>query len=65
MPAGAPPIFYVPMEPFLFYKMRKKGGNKKRVVYLRGGFCSHVCSPEVREHTQAHQCFLFLVNFCT
>jgi hypothetical protein len=25
------------MEIFLFYEMRKKGGNKKRVVNTRGG----------------------------
>jgi hypothetical protein len=42
MPGGAPPILYVPMEISLFYGMRKKGGNKKRVVYIPGGFCSGV-----------------------
>jgi hypothetical protein len=34
---GAPSILYVPMEIFLFYKMRKKWENEKRVVYIRGG----------------------------
>jgi hypothetical protein len=41
---GALPILYVPMEIFLFYEMRKKGGNDKRVVYIRGGSCTHVFS---------------------
>jgi hypothetical protein len=34
---GAPSILYVPMEIFLFYEMRKKRENKKRVVYIGGG----------------------------
>ncbi len=29
---------HVPMELFLFYEMRKKGGNKKRVVLCKGRF---------------------------
>jgi hypothetical protein len=29
------------MKIFLFYEMRKKRGNKKRVVYVKGGF--HTC----------------------
>ncbi len=36
---GAPPILYVPTFPWIlfFYQTRKKWGNKKRVVYVRGG----------------------------
>jgi hypothetical protein len=37
---GAPTILYVPMEIFLFYKMGKKQGNTKRVVYVREGSCT-------------------------
>jgi len=43
---GAPPnfvCFHAPMEIFLFYEMRKKGGNKKRVVYTRGGSFMSAC----------------------
>jgi hypothetical protein len=41
----APPILYIPMlEIFLFYKMGKKRGNKKRVVYVRGGSYTHAFS---------------------
>jgi hypothetical protein len=38
------------MEIFLFYEMRKKGGNKKRVVYTRGGSCT-LHFFKVWEHT--------------
>jgi hypothetical protein len=42
MPGELPPNFicsHVPIEVFLFYKMGKKQGNKKkRVVYGRGRF---------------------------
>jgi hypothetical protein len=45
---GAPSIFIcpnVPMEIFLFYESRKKRGNKRRVVYVRGGgSCTRVFS---------------------
>jgi len=34
---GAFPILYVPMEICLLYKRRKKGGNFKRVVFVREG----------------------------
>jgi hypothetical protein len=47
------------MEIFIFYKMRKKGGNKKRVVYTRGGEVFVVMhSAEVWEHpwAQALKC---------
>jgi hypothetical protein len=36
-----------------FFSMRKKGGNKKRVVYERGVSCT-VRSPEVQEHPSGH-----------
>jgi hypothetical protein len=35
------------MEIFLSFKTGKKQGNKKRVVYARGGSCTRVFSPEV------------------
>jgi hypothetical protein len=38
------------MELFFSYKMRKKRGNKKRVVHIRGCSCTH----EIWEHPQAH-----------
>jgi hypothetical protein len=45
---GSSPNFicsHVPMEIFLFYEMRKKGGNEKRVVCIGGGgSCTHVFS---------------------
>jgi len=45
---GSSPNFicsHVPMEIFLFYEMRKRGGNEKRVVYyMGGGSCTHVFS---------------------
>ncbi len=44
---------HVPMEIFGFYEMRKKGGNKKRVVYVKG-VPILVRSSEVWEHPRAH-----------
>jgi hypothetical protein len=44
---GSSPNFvcsHVPMEIFLFYKMRKKWENKKRVVYVMGGSCTSAFS---------------------
>jgi len=41
---GTPPVLYVPMEIFLFYEMGKKQGNKKSVVYVRGGSHTHAFS---------------------
>jgi len=41
------------MEIFGFYEMRKKGGNKKRVVYVKG-VPILVRSSEVWEHPRAH-----------
>jgi hypothetical protein len=38
------------MEKNKIYKMRKKGGNKKRVVPGRGCSCTH----EIWEHPRAH-----------
>jgi hypothetical protein len=35
---------HVPMEIFLFYEMRKNGGNKNWVVSTRGGSCTPVFS---------------------
>jgi hypothetical protein len=42
MPGELPQFYmfacsHVPMKIFLLYKMGKKRGNKKRVVYARGG----------------------------
>jgi hypothetical protein len=37
---GSPPnfiCFHVPMEIFLFCETGKKQGNKKRILYIRGG----------------------------
>jgi len=46
---GAPPILYVLTFPWKYffstkYKTGKKSGNKKRVVYVRRGSCTHVVS---------------------
>jgi hypothetical protein len=35
---------HVPMEEFHFYKMGKKPGNKRRIVYIRGSFGTHAFS---------------------
>jgi len=40
MQGGVPNFIcsHVPMEIFLLHERRKKQGNQKRVVYIRGGF---------------------------
>ncbi len=43
----------IPTEIFLFYEMGMKQGNKNRVVYIRGGSCTHVFSWG-QEHSWAH-----------
>ncbi len=40
----APPILYVPMKIFDFYKTGKRRGNKERVVYISGGSSTHAFS---------------------
>jgi hypothetical protein len=36
-----PNFIHVPMEIFLFYEMGKKPKNQNKIVYLRGGSCTH------------------------
>jgi len=38
------PCSHVPMEIFFFYEMGKKWGNTKRIVFVRGGYCTCVFS---------------------
>jgi hypothetical protein len=53
---GAPPILYVRMFPwnFIFYQTRKKWGNKRRVVYVRRGSCTHAFSPGLGRTSGSH-----------
>jgi hypothetical protein len=45
---------HVPIEIFLFYEMRKKQENKKRVVYIRGG--SFTCKFALGSQTASASC---------
>jgi len=54
---GSSPNFicsHVPMEIFLSYEMRKKGGNEKRVVYIGGRFLYSCVLLRFWEHPGAH-----------
>ncbi len=54
---GSSPNFIcspIPTTIFLFYEMGKKRGNKKRVLYIKGGFHTHEFSWGSRTPSSSH-----------